>query len=67
MPMYSLDQATIAWKKNFPNQRVPYFLYILVTHLISQQSKDEMEKKVSAGLVFKNLQATVDASYAMVI
>ena len=51
----------MTWMKNFPKERKPFFLYILNTHLLSEQTIDEQEKSLMQRLAFKYLSKA--ASY----
>ena len=43
----------MAWMKNFPTDRKPFFLYILTTHLISENVNDLQRKGLAQALAYK--------------
>lgn len=52
----------MTWMKNFPNERKPYFLYVLNTHLASNQTPDEQEKSLMQTLAYRTISNAVKAT-----
>ena len=49
----------MTWTKHFQRNRKPFFLYILTTFLVSEQTKDQQEKKILQALAYKRLSKAV--------
>ena len=45
----------MTWMKNFSKERKPFFLYILVTHLLSERASSEQEKTLMQNLAYRCL------------
>ena len=57
----------MAWMKNFPQERKPFFLYILVSHMLSERVGDEKEKQFMQALAYKYLsKAATDSQESTV-
>ena len=62
-----ISQAAFQWRKSFSEQRPPHFLYILVTHLVSQQkTESDLNKQVQRSLAYQNLKKSIDATQGKV-
>lgn len=45
----------MTWMKNFPKERNPFFLYILNTHMISEETTQEREKHLMQTLAYRTI------------
>ena len=54
----------MVWMKHFHNDRKPFFLYILTTHLISENSDDKQRKDLAKALAYKYISKAAADSRA---
>ena len=49
----------MTWMKKFPQERRPFFLYIMTTHILSEQGNDERECSLMRNLAYRFLSQAV--------